>query len=395
MTIEKGTGTAERLRNRIAIVGVAESGLGDNAGRDALELQAEAARAALGEAGLGPADVDGVFAHTGGTYAPGLVAEYLGLRPSYLDGTNIGGTSNVSHVIHAAAAIAAGLCNVALITYGSTQRSDASRRLAGRDEDPRSPRGQYEAPHGMLAPLGHYAMVARRHMHQHGTTAEELAEVAVAARQWAALNPVARRRAPLSVAEVLDSPMVAEPLHVLDCCLVTDGGGALVVTSAERSRDLAQRPVLVAGMAEAANRHFFLAGDCDITTSDAAITGRRAMEMAGVGHADIDVAQIYDAFTIMVIISLEDLGFCRRGEGGAFVSGGRIAPGGDFPLNTSGGGLSYCHPGMFGVFLVIEAVRQLRGECGRRQVDGARTALCHATGLAFGTHATLVLAAET
>ena len=148
-------------------------------------------------------------------------------------------------------------------------------------------------------------------------------------------------------------------------------------------------------MAEAANRHFFLAGDCDITTSDAAITGRRAMEMAGVGHADIDVAQIYDAFTIMVIISLEDLGFCRRGEGGAFVSGGRIAPGGDFPLNTSGGCLSYCHPGMFGVFLVIEAVRQLRGECGRRQVDGARTALCHATGLAFGTHATLVLAGET
>lgn len=386
---------AEGLRNRIAIVGVAESGLGDNAGKDALELQAEAARAALGEAELGPADVDGVFAHTGGTYAPGLVAEYLGLRPSYLDGTNTGGTSNVSHVIHAAAAIAAGLCNVALITYGSTQRSDASRRLGGGGEDPRSPRGQYEAPHGMLAPLGHYAMVARRHMHQYGTTAEELAEVAVAARQWAALNPVARRRAPLSVAEVLDSTMVAEPLHVLDCCLVTDGGGALVVTSAERSRDLAQRPVLVAGMAEAANRHFFLAGDCDITTSDAAITGRRAMEMAGVGHADIDVAQIYDAFTIMVIISLEDLGFCRRGEGGAFVSGGRIAPGGDFPLNTSGGGLSYCHPGMFGVFLVIEAVRQLRGECGRRQVDGARTALCHATGLAFGTHATLVLAGET
>lgn len=386
---------AERLRNRIAIVGVAESGLGDNPGRDALELQAEAARAALGEAGLGPADVDGVFAHTGGTYAPSLVAEYLGLYPSYLDGTNIGGTSNVSHVIHAAAAIAAGLCNVALITYGSTQRSDASRRLLGRIEDPRSPMGQYEAPHGMLAPIGHYAMVARRHMHQHGTTAEELAEVAVAARQWAALNPVARRRAPLSVAEVLDSPMVAEPLHVLDCCLVTDGGGALVVVSAERSRDLTQRPVLVAGMAEAANRHFFLAGDCDITTSDAAITGRRAMEMAGVDHADIDVAQIYDAFTIMVIISLEDLGFCRRGEGGAFVSGGRIAPGGDFPLNTSGGGLSYCHPGMFGVFLVIEAVRQLRGECGRRQVDGARTALCHATGLAFGTHATLVLTGET
>jgi len=382
------------IGNRIAIVGVAESGLGDNTGRDALELQAEAARAALSEAGLSPSDVDGVFTQTGGSFAPSVVAEYLALRPSYLDGTNIGGASNVSHVIHAAAAITAGLCNVALITYGSTQRSDASRKLGGLAEDPRSPRGQYEAPYGMLAPLGHYAMVARRHMYQYGTTAEELAEVAVAARQWAALNPAARRRTPLSVAEVLESPMVAEPLHVLDCCLVTDGGGALVVTSAERARKLTQRPILVAGMAEAATRHFSFAGGSDITISNAAVTGRRAMEMAGVSHADIDVAQIYDAFTIMVVVSLEDLGFCRRGEGGAFVSGGRIAPGGNFPLNTSGGGLSYCHPGMFGIFLVIEAVRQLRGECGQRQVAGARIGLCHATGLAFSTHATLILAAE-
>ena len=193
------------------------------------------------------------------------------------------------------------------------------------------------------------------------------------------------------MAEVLDSTMVAEPLHVLDCCLVTDGGGALVVTSAERSRDLAQRPVLVAGMAEAANRHFFLAGDCDITTSDAAITGRRAMEMAGVTPQDIDVVELYDAFTINTILFLEDLGFCAKGEGGAFVSGGRIAPGGSLPVNTNGGGLSFCHPGMYGIFTLVEGVRQLRGEGGERQIEGASLALCHGNGGVLSSQVTNIL----
>lgn len=375
----------------VAIVAVAESDLGKTPGKTAVQLQAQAARRAVMEAGLTLADIDGVFAHTDGIYPSLMMIEYLGIKARYTDSSSAGGLSNPSHVVHAMAAIRAGLCEVALITYGSTQASDASRRLGGIPDDPRSPRSQFVTPYGQMVPLGYYAMAAQRHMHQYGTTSEQMAEVAVSARKWAQLNPKAYRREPLTVEEVLASPMIADPLHVRDCCLVTDGGGAVIVTTAERARSLAQKPVYVIGAAENQSHHFTPFGVKDWLDTGVSATARRAMQMAGVTHADLDVVQIYDHFTSGVIQALEDLGFCGRGEGGAFVSGGRIAPGGALALNTSGGGLSYQHPGMFGIFLIIEAVRQLRGECGERQVKDARVALCQGASLVFSAQTTLIL----
>ena len=230
-------------------------------------------------------------------------------------------------------------------------------------------------------------------MHLYGTTAEQLAAVAVAARKWAMVNPKALRRTPLTVAEVLASPMISTPLHALDCCLLTDGGGAVVVTSAERVRSLPKPPIYVLGSG-ATQTHEAITNMPELTETAARLSGQLAYGRAGMKPGDMDVVQIYDSFTITVLLSLEDLGFCGKGEGGAFVLDGRIAPSGPFPLNTSGGGLSYCHPGMFGIFLMIEAVRQLRGECGERQVPGAATALCHGTGGQLSTAATLILGRE-
>lgn len=378
-------------RFQAAIVGVAESELGRTPGWTAVELQAQAARRAVLEAGLTFADVDGVFAHTDCAFPSLMLTEYLGINAKYSDSTSAGGLSNPSHVIHAMAAIKAGLCSVALITYGSTQASDASRKLGGGVEHPRSPRSQFVDPYGQLTPLGYYAMVARLHMHQYGTTAEQLAEVAVSARKWARLNPNAARRDALTVRDVLESPYIAEPLHARDCCLVTDGGGALVVTSAERAGHLRKRPVYLLGHAESQSHHFTPLGVRDWLDTGLRSTAARALRMADVRLSDIDTVQIYDHFTIGVVQALEELGYCDRGEGGAFVADGRIAPGGSLAVNTSGGGLSYTHPGMFGIFLLIEAVRQLRGECGERQVPKATLALCQAASLVFSGHTTLVL----
>lgn len=382
---------SDKLYRKAAIVGAAESDLGKVSGKTSLQLQAQAAREAVLDAGLSFKDIDGLFAHTDDRFSSMLLGEYLGIRPTYTDTTNVGGPANLSHVIHAIAAIEAGLCTTALITYGSTQASDNSRKLGGVPEDPRTPRGQFVLPYGQLTPLGFYAMLARRHMHEYGTTSEQLAEVAVAARKWAMLNPKAYKREPLTVEEVLASKLIADPLRARDCCLVTDGGGAIVVTSADRAKSLRKKPVYVLGMAEGHTHHFSPFDMKDWLHTGIADTGKRAFGMAGVRHEDIDVVQIYDSFTITVLQSLEDLGFCGRGESGDFVSGGRIWPGGDFALNTSGGGLSYCHPGMFGIFLLIEAVRQLRNECGDRQVEDAKLALCHATGLVFSSQATMIL----
>jgi len=372
------------------IVGVAESDLGIvGPDRTELALQAQAARRALAEAGLTLADVDGLATASVEMNAPVLrVAEYLGVRPTYLDSTNVGGASFVSHVGHAALAIEAGLCEVVLITYGSTQRSQRSRVYgqagAVRYEE------QYEQIWGLPMPVGAYALAASRHMGLYGTTAGQLAEVAVAARQWAALNPVAFSRDPLSIEDVLASPMVCSPLHVRDCCLVTDGGGALVMTSAERAADLPGLPVDVLGFGEAST-HYRIMSMPDLSSIPAAISAPAALARAGLSVSDIDVFELYDSFTITVLLTLEAIGLCAAGEGGAFVAGGRLAPGGDLAVNTSGGGLSYCHPGMFGIFTVIEAVRQLRGECGERQVTGARTALAHGTGGTLSSGATVVL----
>ena len=373
-----------------AIVGVAESDLGVVGPKTVLQLQAQAAKAALEDAGLTMRDVDAIY--TAGMdwgWAPSmLLAEYLGIQPSVTDSTNIGGSSFEAHVGHAATMIAAGKCEVALIAYGSTQRSQASRSL-GRP-GPAAYAEQFERPYGPPLPVSGYALAAMRHMHEYSTTAEQLAEIAVATRKWATLNPKAYKRDPITIADVLASPYIAEPLHLLDCCLVTDGGGALVVTSLERARSCRKAPIQVLGHAET-HTHMSISNMPDLTLTGAATTGPKAMAMAGVSHADFDVVEIYDSFTITVLLTLEALGFCKRGEGGAFVSEQRTAPGGAFPLNTNGGGLSYCHPGMYGIFLLIEAVRQLRGESDARQVANARLALVHGTGGVLSSAATCVL----
>jgi acetyl-CoA acetyltransferase len=372
-----------------AIAGVAESDLGEVAPKTAMQLQAEAAREALAEARLTFADVDGLLSAGGEVYAPSMaIGEYLGITPRYTDSTNIGGSSFVAHAGHAYRAIEAGLCEVALITYGSTQRSAATRTL-GRGGGVRGT-SQFEGVWGLPAPVGPYALAATRHMHEYGTTAEQLAEVAVATRKWASMNPKAFMRDPITVEDVLASRWIAEPLHLLDCCLVTDGGGAVVIVSGERARDLPRPPVWIIGHGES-HTHLGISSMPDLTTTPAVHSGARAFGMAGLTPADVDVAELYDSFTITVLLTLEALGFCGRGESGPFVSGQRTAPGGDFPLNTNGGGLSYCHPGMYGIFTLIEATRQLRGESGPRQVDGARVAVANGTGGVLSSAATVVL----
>ncbi|WP_433414352.1 acetyl-CoA acetyltransferase [Microtetraspora malaysiensis] len=381
--------TLPDLRGSTAIVGVAESDLGEvGPDRYAIELAAQAAGAALADAGLTTRDVDGLFcAIAGRGMAPLDVAEYLGIRPRYTDGTMVGGSSFISHLHHAALAITTGACDVALITYGSTARSDSGRgRLAmGPPELP-----SYEAAYRPRPPITGYALATARHMHQYGTTRTHLAEVAVAARKWAALNPKAFVRDPLTVEDVLAARMVSSPLTTLDCCLVTDGGGAVVVTGADRARDLPKPPVYLLGAGEA-HWHRAISQMPDLTVTAATESSVRAYTMAGVGPQDVDVVQLYDAFTINTILFLEDLGFCAKGEGGDFVSGGRIAPGGDLPVNTNGGGLSYCHPGMYGIFPLIEATRQIRGEAGDRQQPGVTIALAHGNGGQLSSQVTAVL----
>jgi acetyl-CoA acetyltransferase len=374
----------------IAIVGVAESDLGKLPRKTAIQLAAEASRAALEEAGLRKSDVDGLFTFGFGRMGTVQFGEYLQIQPRYSDSSYMGGSTPVAFIEHATAAISAGLCSVALIAYGSTQASDGERRLGGQPEDPRLPGSQYERPFGIPLPLGAYALAATRHMALYGTTPEQLAEIAVATRKWAQLNPVAMKREPITLQDVLNSRLIASPLHLLDCCLVTDGGGAVVLTTHERARDLRKPAVAILGAAET-HTHQIISQMPDLTVTGAALTGPRAFAMAGLKPDDIDVAEIYDSFTITVLLTLEDLGFCKKGEGGAFVSGQRTAPRGDFPMNTQGGGLSYCHPGVFGIFTLIEGVRQLRRECGPRQVKDARIALCHGTGGVLSASGTVIL----
>jgi acetyl-CoA acetyltransferase len=377
------------LRAGVAIVGVAESDLGEvGPGFTPLDLIGQATSRALDDAGLEKEDVDGLFSASAYYHMPTLsVGEYLGIRPRYSDATNMGGSSFVSHLFHAASAINAGLCEVALIAYGSTQRSASGRLVSGSEALP------YEAPYKPRYPVSAYALAASRHMHEYGTTREQLAEVAVAAREWAKLNPKAFMRDDLSVEDVIDSRMVSSPLSILDCCLVTDGGGAALVASAERARDLAKAPAYLLGAGEA-HWHRNISQMPDLTTSAAAESGPRAYEMARLGPEDMDVVMLYDAFTINTVLFLEDLGFCEKGEGGPFVSGGRISPGGELAVNTNGGGLSYNHPGMYGLLLLVEAVRQLRGECGERQVADTNVALVHGNGGVLSSQVTAILGSE-
>ena len=372
------------LRGKTAIVGVGTAGLGEAPGFSALDIQALAVRAALDDAGLALSDVDGLFCANSSHAFPVLsTLEYLGIQPRWMDGTNVGGSSFIHHATAASMALEAGLCDVAVICYGSVMRT-ASGRLVPTAEQP-----LYELPHKPRYPMIAYALAAARHMAQYGTTREQLAEVAVAARKWAQLNPDAFERDPLSIEDVLSSRMVMEPLTVRDCCLVTDGAGAVVMTRADRARDLPRPPVYYLGGGTASySRQVTLMPD--LTETAARESGSRAFAMAGVAPQDIDVVQLYDAFTINTILFLEDLGFCPKGEGGRFVESGRLAPGGDLAVNTNGGGLSCVHPGMYGVFILIEAARQLRGEAGDRQVDAPSTALCHGNGVTLSHQATAI-----
>jgi len=380
------------MRGAAAIVGVADAasptGELELTGR---ALEAAVIAEALADAGLTLDDVDGVC-HS--TSSMGL-AEYLGIHPRFTDSTMTGGSSYEVHAEHAAAAIAAGLCDVVISVYASTPRSDRRRGRPPMRPNLMGPNPmlEWEAPYGLRMPMGPYAMAANRHMAEFGTTSEQLAQIAVSTRDWAALNPRARYREPITVDDVLASPMQCSPLHLLDCCLVTDGAGAFVMTSAARARDLSRPPVLVLG-AGTCHDHSMISQMPDLTTTPGVVSGRNAFAMAGIGPGDVDVLMGYDSFTITALLHLEDLGFCAKGEGGAFVEDGRTGPGGSLPMNTNGGGLSYTHPGAYGMFLLVEAVRQLRGECGDRQVADAEIAVAHGSGMVLSCMSTVVLGTE-
>jgi len=372
-------------RGSAAIVGAADSDIGAVAAlMSPMDLMAQGIHRALADCGLTLPDVDGLFCATTQVRTSAMsLAEYLGLPHAYTDSTIVGGSSFEVHVAHAMAAIAAGLCSVAVIAYGSTQRTVGRRAASVREWNP------YETPFRPFLPASAYALAASRHMHQFGTTRAQLAEVAVAARGWANANPDAFAKGPLTIEDCLSARMISTPLTARDCCLVTDGAAAIVMTRADRARDLRRLPVAVLGAA-AATWHNQISSAPDLTVTAAKESGARAYAMAGVGPSDIDVVQLYDAFTINTILFLEDLGFCPKGEGGHFVEGGRIGPGGELPVNTNGGGLSYCHPGMYGLLALVEAVRQLRGEAAS-QIEGAQLAVAHGNGGTLSSQATVIL----
>ena len=378
------------MSRSVAIVGAAESDeIGRVENKSSLQHHAEAAYNALEDAGLKMSDVDGLLSAGFGTLT---LAEYLGIEPTYTDSTSVGGSSFIIHIAHAMAAINAGYCEVALVTHGEAGRSARSRAGGNASE----PGPQFESPYGFIGAPINYAMAARRYMHQYGEdyTRQGMAEVAVATRKWANLNPRAFfKDAPMSFEEYHDSRWIAWPFHLPDCCLVTDAGGAYVITSAERARDLPKKPVYVLGAAEG-HDHGLISTMPDLTRTWARYSGPKSLEMAGVTHDDIDLAMIYDSFTYTVLATLESLGFCGPGEAPEFVANQRTAPGGDFAMNTSGGGLSYTHSGMYGMFLVVEAVKQLRGEAGDRQIDDPKLSLVHGTGGSLSSTGTVVLAVD-
>lgn len=384
----------QRFRGAAAIAGVGHAGIGFATGFNEMEILVQAAHRAVADAGLTMQDIDGIAtASSTATMWVMPVIEHLGIKPTFIDSTMLGGSSFVAHLMPAIYALESGQCNAVLVCYGSTQRtSTLSRAEIGASRRKLDPQ-PYETPYNPLNPLSSYALAAARHMHQYGTTREQLAEIAVAARKWAQLNPEALMRDPLSIEETLSARMISDPLTVRDCCLVNDGAGAYVLVRADRAKSLKQRPVYVLGNSTAVwNRQ--ISSMEDLTITAARQSGERAFSMARVKPADIDVVEVYDAFTINTLLFLEDLGFCKKGEGGGFVDKGAIAPGGRLPVNTNGGGLSCVHPGMYGIFILIEAVRQLRGICGARQIEGAELALVHGNGGTLSSESTAILGTE-
>ena len=370
----------------IAIVGAAETTeLGVVPNLSQIQLHADAALNALRDAGLRAQDIDGVA--TAGD-SPVAIAHYLGIVPKWVDGTSVGGCSFMIHVRHAAAAIASGLCNTVLITHGESGRSRIG--ALPRSIPPASLQGQFEAPFGIFGPPTMFTIPVLRYLKTYGVTEEQLAMVAVVQREWAARNPRAMYKDPISVDDVLKSKMIADPFRILMCCLVTDGGGALILTSAERARDLPQKPVYLLGTGESVETPMISQME-DFGSSRAfRVAGKRAFETSGIEHADVDHLMIYDAFAHLPLYGLEDLGFVGRGESGAFIAERNTAPGGKLPMNTSGGGLSYTHTGMYGMFALQESVRQVRGTA-PAQVPGVEVSVCHGVGGMFAASGTIVM----
>ncbi len=373
----------------IAIVGAAETTeLGRIPDLAQIQLHADAAINAMNDAGLKPSDIDGVA--TAGE-SPTGIAHYLGITPNWVDGTAVGGCSFMLHVRHAAAAINEGLCETVLITHGESGRSQVGR---GRFSPAMaSLQGQFETPFCPMGPPTMFTIPFLRYMKKTGTTLEQLANVAVVQREWAAMNPRASFRDPLTVEDVMNARMIAYPFTLLECCLVTDGGGALILTSADRAKDFPHNPVYIIGTGESTETPMVSQME-DMTTSRAfRVSGRKAFSEAGITHADVDHLMIYDAFAHLPIYGLEDLGFCERGEAGAFIEARHTAPGGQLPLNTNGGGLSYMHSGMYGMYALQESVRQMRG-IAPAQVEGARISVCHGVGGMFGASGTVIMSNE-
>jgi acetyl-CoA acetyltransferase len=374
------------LRMSAAIVGAAETDVvGIQPHKSAIQLHAEAALNALADAGITKDDVDAVLC---AGQSPVNVAEYLGITPTFVDGTSVGGCSFMLHVRHAAAAIQAGLCTTALITHGESGRSRVG--MGGWGMSKQMLNAQFEEPYGVAGPPTRFTIPILRHMHEYGTTHEQMASVAVATRRWAETNPRAMMRDPITVDDVLSSRIIAWPVHILECCLVTDGGGALVVVSAERAKDFPKKPVYLLGSGES-TEHSMISQMHDFTESRAfKVSGELAFREAGIERKDINHAMFYDAFAHTPMFALEALGFVGKGESGPFFEEMRTAPGGDFPLNTNGGGLSYTHTGMYGMFAIQESVRQLRGEAAN-QLPNVRTSIAHGVGGMFHAAGTLIL----
>ena len=381
---------APMSERKVAIVGAALSDIGRVDDKTSYELHWQATSRALADAGLEKKDVGGFMSQGTGMLPPVELTEYMGMRPTWVDSTGVGGATWEFMVEHATAAIAQGLTDVVVLAYGSTARADLQKKLrsANLSFGTRGP-AQFDAPWGHTL-IAKYAMTARRHMHEFGTKIEELAEIAVSARHNASLNPEAFYREPITIADVQNSGMIADPFTKLHCCIRSDGGGAIVLASAERARDCKTKPVWVLGTGEAVS-HMTMSEWEDFTESPAKRSGDLAFGRAGLTPADVDVCELYDAFTSMMLLTVEALGFCKKGEGGPFVADGKLRVGGRLPTNTDGGGLSHCHPGMRGMFLLVEATRQLRGECGPRQVNGAKIACVTGTGGWFTSASTILL----
>ncbi|MCH8228379.1 MAG: thiolase family protein [Proteobacteria bacterium] len=386
----------DSLRGKVAIVGAAETEVGKVPHFGATALCVDAARRAMNDAGISKDQVDGLVTCNSMAepymYHAEVIAEYLQIFPRYCVSTNAGGGTTLSSLHHAATAIANGVCETVLITLADSLRTGLSREQAMKMQASTG-HPEFEIPYGPTVPA-FYALIARAHMDTYGTTPEQLAAVAVSGRKHAALNPNAQMRELISVEDVLNSRLIADPLHLLDCSLVSDGGAAVVLTSAERARDFPHHPVYVLGAGEG-HSHEHISQARSLTVSAAVESGHRAFKMAGLGPDDIDVAQIYDCFTPVVLIELEDLGFCPKGEAGAFVEAGETGLEGSLPMNTNGGLLSHCHPGNPGsMFALTEAVTQLQHRAGARQVKDAETALVHGQGGIMSSHATLILGRE-